>query len=117
MVVYAEQLLKSHCPIVTTNYKLVALLTIRAHSMSRPDLVRYVNRITGMPWLQIAHIHIDDATHAEAWALLRQMMDKEWSLVDAASFVVMRRPGITKAFTSDHHFTQASFVRVPQSLA
>ena len=39
--------------------------------------------------------------------------DKEWSLTDAASFVVMKRLGITEAFTRDHHFNQAGFVRVP----
>lgn len=45
--------------------------------------------------------------------MLEQYTDKEWSLVDAASFVVMRRLGITEAFTTDHHFEQAGFIRVP----
>jgi len=37
--------------------------------------------------------------------------DKEWSLVDCSSMVVMARRGIAEAFTSDHHFEQAGFVR------
>lgn len=45
--------------------------------------------------------------------MLERMTDKEWSLVDAASFIVMRRLGITEAFTSDQHFIQAGFLRVP----
>jgi len=58
-------------------------------------------------------VHIDQALDAAAWSLLEQYSDKEWSLVDAASFVVMRQLALTDAFTSDHHFTQAGFVRVP----
>lgn len=115
MTAYQNQLFASQRPIVTTNYiitELVALLTIRAHQMSRPNLVSYVNDILAIPWLQV--VHIDAATHAEAWAMLEQYTDKEWSLVDAASFVVMRRMGISEAFTSDHHFAQAGLTRAPQ---
>jgi len=47
-------------------------------------------------------------------SLLQQYTDKEWSLVDAASFVVMRQLGISEAFTSDHHFSQAGFIQRPR---
>ena len=35
--------------------------------------------------------------------------DKEWSLTDCISFVVMGDEGITEALTGDHHFEQAGF--------
>jgi len=44
--------------------------------------------------------------------------DKDLSLVDCASFVVMQQRRITQALTTDHHFEQAGFVRLlkpPQS--
>ncbi len=45
--------------------------------------------------------------------MLKRFQDKGWSLVDAASFVVMRRHGMTEALTTDHHFDQGGFTRLP----
>ena len=42
--------------------------------------------------------------------LYHQHVDKEWTLTDCTSFVVMRERAITKALTADHHFEQAGFV-------
>lgn len=44
--------------------------------------------------------------------MFRNRTDKNWSLVDCASFVVMRKHGILEALTADHHFEQAGFVRL-----
>lgn len=35
--------------------------------------------------------------------------DKEWSLTDCTSFVVMERERLTDALTADRHFEQAGF--------
>src|SRR5262249_19727166 len=35
--------------------------------------------------------------------------DKEWSLTDCASFVIMDQKNITDALTSDHHFEQRGY--------
>ena len=46
----------------------------------------------------------------EAVALYQSRPDKEWSLTDCTSFVVMQKDGIMEALTGDHHFEQAGFV-------
>jgi len=47
--------------------------------------------------------------NAEALRLFGGRSDKDWSLTDCLSFVVMHRRSIRDAFTSDHHFEQAGF--------
>jgi len=42
--------------------------------------------------------------------LYAQRPDKEWSLTDCISFIVMREYGLTDALTADHHFQQAGFM-------
>lgn len=114
MDAYAKQLIGSLRPLVTTNYvilELVALITAR-RGIARPQLIQLVNQIKRLP--QIHVVHVDPATDDEAWATLERFTDKRWSQVDAASFVIMKRFGLTEAFTSDDHFTQAGFIRVPQ---
>jgi predicted nucleic acid-binding protein len=66
-------------------------------------------------WVDI--IHIDSALDSAAWALWMSRPDKDWSLFDSASFVVMQSQGLTEALTADHQFDQAGFVRLLKSVA
>ena len=45
----------------------------------------------------------------EAFILYSSRADKEWSLTDCASLVIMEQRGITEALTSDHHFEQGGY--------
>ena len=45
----------------------------------------------------------------EGISLYSARPDKDWSLTDCISFVVMRDEGIIHALTGDHHFEQAGF--------
>ena len=99
--------------LVTTNYiiaEFVALMTSRSR-ISRQQIVQFVDALKVAPQVEI--IHINTELDAEAWKLLKNRDDKEWSLVDASSFVVMFRYGMTEALTTDHHFMQAGFVQLP----
>ncbi len=55
-------------------------------------------------------IPVDQPTLDVASEMYRRRADKEWSLTDCTSFVLMGRRGVTEALTADHHFEQAGFV-------
>ena len=83
--------------LVTTNYvltELVALLTSPIR-MTRPQQIQLLADIRSAAWVDI--IHIDESLDGAAWNLWQSRPDKEWSLVDCASFVVMQQRGLTQA--------------------
>lgn len=94
---------------VTTNYVLAELVALlHPLKVPRPALIAFVESLRASPHVEL--VHIDATLDAEAWRLLTERQDKEWSLVDCASFVVMRERQIAEALTTDHHFEQAGFV-------
>lgn len=98
--------------LVTTNYilaELVALLTSPLR-FSRTSIVAFIDDLKTSPYVDV--VHLDALLDDEAWQLLTRRQDKDWSLADCASFVIMTRRGITEALTTDHHFEQAGFVRL-----
>jgi predicted nucleic acid-binding protein len=64
------------------------------------------------PKSNIEVIHISKEIDTKAWELLINRQDKEWSLVDCSSFIVMQDRKITESLTNDHHFEQAGFIRL-----
>ena len=52
----------------------------------------------------------DTALYVRALALFLAHPDKDWSMTDCASFVVMGERRLTHALCADHHFEQAGFV-------
>lgn len=98
--------------IVTSNYiltELVALLTSPLR-VPRPAIVSFIDSLKASPYVRV--IHISPALDQDAWQLLKSRQDKEWSLVDCASFVLMQQQDITEALTTDHHFEQAGFIQL-----
>ena len=62
------------------------------------------------PTLRWEPVLLSDET--EALALLRQHRDKEYSLCDAISFVLMQRLGIRRAASFDQHFRQVGGIEL-----
>lgn len=56
--------------------------------------------------------YVDESLHREAVDFLRQRLDKQWSLCDAVSMLMLRERGLVEVLTTDHHFEQAGFVRL-----
>ena len=54
-------------------------------------------------------VSVDTALLKRGLDLFLARLDKDWSLTDCISFVVMKDQGLTEAMTTDRHFAQAGF--------
>lgn len=91
--------------LVTTSYVLVetcALMTRRLGLAALRDFRENFAPLLEVNW-------VDAAVHEAALDLLFERHKSHLSLVDAASFVVMRRERIDEAFAFDRHFEQEGF--------
>lgn len=81
------------------------------HGLSRPaDRLRFA-RLLDLLGAQ-PDVEIVPASHpffAQGCELHARRPDKDWSLTDCTSFIVMKSKGLEAALTADHHFAQAGF--------
>jgi predicted nucleic acid-binding protein len=54
-------------------------------------------------------VSIRDELYRDGLQLYKDRIDKNWSLTDCISFLVMRERSLTDALTTDKHFEQAGF--------
>ena len=96
---------------LTHNYVLAEFvaLTIRRR-VPRARSLEFITKLMESGKVEVTWVNI--SLHRAATALLQSRLDKQWSLCDAVSFVLMRRRGETEALTTDHDFEQAGFVRL-----
>lgn len=95
-------------PLVTTAWVLTELADGLCPSASRAVFVALEGRLKTDSRFTI--VPAGAKLYEEGLELYRQRPDKDWSLTDCISFVVMRQRGIDEALTGDHHFEQAGFV-------
>ncbi len=102
------RLVRERASFVTT---LPVLCEIHAYfSRSRLKKRVVMDDLFSNPIVEI--IEISPRDQSDALALLRSHLDKNYSLCDALSFVVMRRLGIHQALAFDDHFRQIGGVDV-----
>lgn len=103
--------------IITTNYVITEFIGngCKKCRLNREGLFIAVDEITKLRGIEIVHISAE--VHAEEIARLRKWLDKDWSLVDATSFNIMRERGITEALAKDDDFIQAGFIKLLNELS
>lgn len=95
--------------LLTSSYVVVEVFALVQRRLGL-DAVRALETSV-MPRVQI--LWVDPEIHRRAIAALLAAARKKLSLVDCASFELMREYGIRRAFTLDRHFTEQGFERVP----
>ena len=96
--------------IITTSYIITELIALLSSPLRipRPKVIAFIQSLKTSPYVEV--IQISKEIDTKAWELLMQRQDKEWSLVDCSSFIVMQESKITESLISDHHFEQAGFI-------
>jgi predicted nucleic acid-binding protein len=94
--------------IVTTQWVLTEVADAFAESHIRRRLKAGLDEMARNPATRI--IEVSPEYFARGLALYDARPDKEWSLTDCISIVVMGDEGLTEALTEDGHFEQAGFV-------
>jgi uncharacterized protein len=61
----------------------------------------------------IVFVEVDHRLLKDGWDYFVRHQDKQYSLTDCISFVVMQQRGLRPALTFDHYFTQAGFEVMP----
>ncbi|MHC4884947.1 MAG: type II toxin-antitoxin system VapC family toxin [Planctomycetota bacterium] len=104
-----KQLIEEERRLVTTSYVLVEAFAL---CQSRLGLVA-VNALHSdvEPILEV--VWVDAAIHRRSTAAVLAAGRRKLSLVDCASFEVMRDEGIAQAFTFDRHFKDQGFRLFP----
>ncbi len=107
----AVELYKSAATLITTSYVLAEFVPLaQVRGFPRAQNLEFTRRILDSAEIEI--VWDDETLHRQAVVHLRERTDKNYSLCDAVSFVVMRERGISESLTTDKHFRQEGFVRL-----
>jgi predicted nucleic acid-binding protein len=96
---------RSGRPIVTTEAVLWEWLNALADTTTRSTAAEGYRRVHADKGVEV--VAFDPELNVAAVDLYRSRGDKDWSLTDCLSVVVMERRRLTEALTTDHHFEQA----------
>jgi uncharacterized protein len=93
--------------LITTAWVLTEVGDALSAPENRPAFLQLLDTLRNSPDARI--IGPTPELFERGLELFRQRADKEWSLTDCISFVVMTNEHIEHALTGDRHFDQAGF--------
>jgi predicted nucleic acid-binding protein len=93
--------------IFTTEYVLVETASMLCKGVDRNAFVDLVRYLESDPSVQI--VAASSILFRAGFDLFAARPDKEWSVVDSISFLVMKQRRLQEALTTDRHFVQAGF--------
>ena len=93
--------------VVTTEYVLLEVANHVRSSKHRARFGELLDYLRADPNTEV--IPSEQRLWERGVGLYRRRPDKDWSLTDCISFVVMEERGLIEALTADHHFEQAGF--------
>ncbi|HEX3150004.1 MAG TPA: PIN domain-containing protein [Gemmataceae bacterium] len=93
--------------VVTTEFVLLEAGNFFSRGVNRSVFKSMIESLRATEDIEI--IPASAELFGEGFDVFKSRPDKEWSLTDCTSFVILRKRGIIEALTADHHFEQAGF--------
>jgi predicted nucleic acid-binding protein len=93
--------------LLTTTWVLTEVVDALSRPAFRPTVVEFIDALRTDP--QVTIVPASQDLFDRGFDLFARRPDKEWSLTDCISCVVMQEHGLTDALTPDHHFRQMGF--------
>ena len=98
---------KINRPIITTEFILLEVADGCAKAEDHADFLALLKGMRNNPRFTI--VRLSSALLQQGIEHFARHKDKDWSLTDCISFVVMKEHGIQEALTADRNFEQAGF--------
>jgi uncharacterized protein len=106
-VLLAKRIKKERAKLVTTRGVLLEIGNALARLRYRHAAIGLLQSLESDPAVEI--VPLSEGLYGRGLHLFSERSDKEWSLIDCLSFVIMQDRGIQAALTTDEHFQQAGF--------
>lgn len=94
-------------PVVVTEFVLLELGNALSRADARQLFISMLRHLRSEPHVVV--VPASPELFGRGCDLYARRSDKDWSLTDCISFVVMEERGLSDALTTDHHFEQAGF--------
>lgn len=112
-VAVSRDLTRQKAHILTTDAVMLEVANSFSKITLRSLAMQIIDALHGSTQMGVARlVHVDEGLWQRGWDLFTKRPDKEWGLTDCISFIVMQERGVVRAFSSDHHFEQAGFIRL-----
>lgn len=104
----AAEIRRQGTKVITSDAVLLEIGAALAKLAYRPAAIKLIDGLRADPKVEI--VPLDSRLFEAAYRLFRERPDKEWSLTDCVSFVIMQERRISQALAADEHFRQAGLI-------
>lgn len=104
----AAEIRRQRTRTITSDAVLLEIGAALAKSAYRSAAIKFIDGLRADPNVEI--VSLESRLLDAAYQLFRERPNKEWSLTDCVSFIIMWERRISQALVADDHFTQAGFV-------
>ena len=94
--------------VITTEFVLIEVGNFFCRGNGRKVFQRMTERLLAAEDIEV--VPASSTLFQHGFEFFNSRPDKDWSLTDCISFVVMQEHGIHESLTADHHFEQAGFL-------